>query len=523
MPTVPDIIQRFKRIAEGAASLNRYPFLERSEAWVERLAVNLPEIQFLDCLVNGGGYQYVASVPVVAPNGVPPPNNLSGIAELARAAHLNDSDVLGPALKALQTASQLSHLNVFIQLASEAQIREQAQELGLASLAGKKHPLLGVPVGVKDLMAVKGFPLTGGTKNSTGQPSPDDALAIARLRDAGALILGTTNLHELAYGITSENPHYGFVGNPQGLGFTAGGSSGGSAAAVAAGIVPAAIGTDTAGSIRIPAACCGVVGFKPSYDAISRQGAMDLGPTLDHLGPIAASVDDAALLFSVMAGMTAQVPQRLSSLKGIRVGVPSNYFFQPLAPDVEQAINQTLEQMQSDGAELVPIALPGVENSAALQFATLCSEATAVHWERLVHKPQTLGADVRVRLEIGQLFPAIWYTRAQGARAALAAMFRSAMADIDVLVTPTLRTTAPPSGTKTLLVDQQEMPLHTAMTSLTLPFNLTGMPALSLPCGTGKQGLPVGLQLAGANNQDWKVLAVAARVESLIGNRRSSL
>jgi aspartyl-tRNA(Asn)/glutamyl-tRNA(Gln) amidotransferase subunit A len=250
---------------------------------------------------------------------------------------------------------------------------------------------------------------------------------------------------------------------------------------------------------------------------------MDLGATLDHLGPITQSVDDAALLFSVMVGLPAQVPPRLHSLKGIRVGVPSNYFFEPLAPDVLRAMNRAMDRMRSDGAELVPIALPGIENSAALQFATLCSEATAVHWERLVHKPETLGADVRIRLEIGQLFPAIWYTRAQGARAALAAMFESAMAGIDVLITPTLRTTATASGTKFLVVGQQEMPLHAAMTSLTLPFNLTGMPALSLPCGTGQNGLPVGLQLAGARSHDWKVLAVAARVESLIQSSESFL
>lgn len=523
MPAVPDIIQRFERAAEGLAGLNGYPFPERRTAWAERLAVNLPELQFLDGLVDGGSCQYAVAAGVVGADGIRPSDDLPGIAALTRAAHLKDSNVLDPALQALQAAKQLSHLNAFIQLASETQLGEQAQAAGAALRAGRAQPLLGVPVGVKDLMAVKGFALTGGTQAGLSQPSLEDALAILRLRDAGALILGTTNLHELAYGITSENPHHGFVGNPRGPGFTAGGSSGGSAAAVAAGIVRAAVGTDTAGSIRIPAACCGVVGFKPSYDVIPRQGAMDLGATLDHLGPITRSVDDAALLFSVMAGLLAQVPQRLSSLKGIRVGVPSNYFFQPLAPDVLRAMNKAMDRMQSDGAELVPIVLPGVEHSAALQFATLCSEATAVHWDRLMHKPQTLGADVRVRLEIGQLFPAIWYTRAQGARAALVAMFESAMAGIDVLITPTLRTTAPPSGTKFLAVGQQKMPLHAAMTSLTLPFNLTGMPALSLPCGMGEHGLPVGLQLAGARSHDWKVLAVAARLESLVKSDHSFL
>ncbi len=516
MSAVPDIIQRFERAADGLADLNRYPFPERRMAWVERLAINLPELQILDSLVEGGSCQYVASANAIEADGVAPPDDLPGIAAIAREAHFKESNILDPALQALQAATQSAHLNAFIQLASDAQLTEQARAAGAALQAARAQPLLGVPIGVKDLMAVKGFALTGGTQTGSVQPSSEDALAISRLRDAGALIVGTTNLHELAYGITSENPHYGFVGNPRAAGFIAGGSSGGSAAAVAAGIVRAAVGSDTAGSIRIPAACCGVVGFKPSYDVIPRQGAMDLGATLDHLGPIAQSIDDAALLFSIMAGLPAQVPERLSSLKGVRIGVPSDYFFQPLAPDVLRAMDAAMARMRADGAELVPIALPGIENSAALQFATLCSEATAVHWERLVHRPETLGADVRVRLEIGQFFPAIWYTRAQGVRAALAAMFQSAMAKVDVLLTPTLRTTAPASGTKSLVVGEQEMPLHAAMTSLTLPFNLTGMPALSMPCGTGANSLPVGLQLVGASSSDWKVLAVAARVEFLV-------
>ncbi|RTZ41687.1 amidase [Candidimonas sp. SYP-B2681] len=521
MSAVPDILQRFERAADGVAALNRYPFADRRKAWAERLGVNLPELELLDGFIDGGSCQYVASANAVESDGIGPPDDAVGMASIARAAHRKESNILDPALQALQAATQHAHLNAFIQLASDVQLAEQARAAGSASKAGMAQALLGVPIGVKDLMAVKGFALTGGTKGGSAQRSSKNALAVSRLRDAGALIIGTTNLHELAYGITSENPHYGFVGNPRGLGFIAGGSSGGSAAVVAAGIVGAAVGTDTAGSIRIPAACCGVVGFKPSYDVIPRQGAMDLGATLDHLGPIARSVDDAALLFSVMAGLPAQVPQRLSSLKGMRIGVPSNYFFEPLAPDVLRAMNDAMDRMRADGAELVPITLPGMENSAALQFVTLCSEATAVHWQRLVHRPETLGADVRVRLEIGQFFPAIWYTRAQGIRTALAAMFQSTMAGIDVLITPTLRTTAPASGTKSLIVGQQEMPLHAAMTSLTLPFNLTGMPALSMPCGLGVNGLPVGLQLAGARSDDWKVLAVAARVERLVRSDES--
>jgi aspartyl-tRNA(Asn)/glutamyl-tRNA(Gln) amidotransferase subunit A len=172
--------------------------------------------------------------------------------------------------------------------------------------------------------------------------------------------------------------------------------------------------------------------------------------------------------------------------------------------------------MRDDGATLVPIDLPGVERSAALQFVTLCSEATELHWRRLVERPETLGADVRVRLEIGQFLPAAWYVKAQRGRAALAAMFAAAMREADVLVTPTLRIEPPRSGTGTARIGDRTFPLHTAVTSLTMPFNLTGMPALTLPCGSGDSGLPIGIQIAGRRGDDWRVLDVGARLEALL-------
>ncbi|HEY0662971.1 MAG TPA: amidase, partial [Thiobacillaceae bacterium] len=288
-----------------------------------------------------------------------------------------------------------------------------------------------------------------------------------------------------------------------------------SAAAVAAGVVALALGTDTAGSIRLPAACCGVVGFKPSFDAVPRDGVQPLGASLDHVGPIAANVADAALAFAVMAGLPPAVPRR-GPLGGLRIGVPTNYFFDPLGADVARALTGALDRMRTDGAELVPVGLPGVEAAAALQFATLCSEATDVHWETLNTRPESLGADVHVRLEIGQFLPAIWYTRAQRRRAELVAMFTTAMHGLDALVTPTVRVEPPRRGTTRVQLGGRELPLHTALTSLTMPFNLTGMPALTLPCGRGDSGLPIGLQIVGQCGDDWSVLRVAARVEDLL-------
>lgn len=512
-----DLLEKFSQAVDGMASLGGYPFTDRKQAWLDRLQVNLPELRAFQDLPEGPDLGYLA--PPAAPRssstdcGVP--EDAPGIAALARSNRLQPEKTSVGAREALAQAQQHKHLNAFIAL-SEVSVLDAASAALARKLAdGADLPLMGVPIAIKDLMAIGGFPQTNGTGTPALPVGERDACAVARLRAAGALVIGTANLHELAYGITSENPHFGWVDNPRAAGFTAGGSSGGSAAAVGAGIVRLAVGTDTAGSIRIPASCCGVVGFKPTYDAISREGAQTLGASLDHLGPIAASVAEAALGFSVMAGQAARSAQPVP-LSGVRIGVPSHYFFDPLAEDVARLVRAAMARMQADGAQLVPVDLPGIEHSAALQFVTLCSEATELHWQRLKTEPDSLGKDVRVRLEVGQFIPATWYVRAQRVRAALAATMDAALTSVDLLVTPTLRIAPPRSGSGAVTLNGREVPLHTAMTGLTMPFNLTGMPAITLPCGTGDNGLPVGIQLAGRRGDDWRVLDVAARLEALI-------
>ena len=517
MTPEPAVIQRIMKAAEGAAALHQYPFPERRALWQARFSHNIPELQYLESLTDADGCQYTPGSATPTSLGTAPTAETGGMAATAAPPDANESSLTQASLQALELAERHSGLNAFIQLADKNNLRQQAAAAAHMAQRGTPMPLLGVPLAIKDLMAVKGFRRTGGSMaDTTAAPCDHDALAVERLRRAGAFILGMANLHELAYGITSANPHYGAVVNPRGHGCIPGGSSGGSAAAVAAGIVRGALGTDTAGSIRIPAACCGVVGFKPSYEAIPRQGVMDLGPTLDHVGPITQSVNDAALLFSIMAGQPAQVPRNPDTLDGVRIGLPRRYFFEPLAPDVRHALESVIRKLRADGAAIRDTDIPGVEHSAAIQLATLCSEATAIHWRRLVDTPDSLGEDVRVRLEIGQFFPAIWYTRAQGARARLAAAMAGALADVDLLLTPTLRTTAPRSGAASVEIDGAVLPLHAAMTSLTLPFNLTGLPAISVPCGSGENGLPISLQLVGRAGEDWRVLAVAKRVEALL-------
>ena len=529
-----DLAERLDQALDAIARLARYPHPGRHAAWAERLRVNLPELRAFESSNPRADLGYLRPPRVAARSearahaspdasaGVPGAASAS-IAHPAPAnpAQAESEGLAHAALAAVALARRRHDLHAFVSLAEDAAIEAAAADVERRRRAGETLPLAGMPVAIKDLMPVAGFVQTNGTGDAAGSSAAtDDALAVARLRRAGAIVIGTTNLHELAYGITSDNPHFGRVVNPDHPAHTPGGSSGGSAAAVAAGIVRIAVGTDTAGSIRIPAACCGVVGFKPSFDAVPRDGAQALGASLDHIGPIAASVADASLAFAVLAGHVVRTAPP-APLAGLRVGVPRRHFLEPIADDVRLAVEAAIARMRDDGAHVVEVDIAGIESSAALQFVTLCSEATDLHWQRLLEKPGTLGADVRVRLEIGQFLPAIWYTRAQRGRADLDAAFAEAMEDVDVLVTPTLRIAAPRLGASAPVIDGREIPLHTALTSLTMPFNLSGMPALTLPCGLGENGAPIGVQIAARRGDDRRVLDVGARLEELIEpNRR---
>ncbi|HEY0836624.1 MAG TPA: amidase, partial [Azospirillum sp.] len=348
-----------------------------------------------------------------------------------------------------------------------------------------------------------------------------DAPVVARLRAEGAVIVGTTNLHELAYGITSANPHFGTVGNPRRAGRLAGGSSGGSAAAVAAGMADLAIGTDTAGSIRIPAACCGVVGFKPSYDAVPRQGVLDLAPSLDHVGPLAAGVADAALLFEVMAGLE---PGRVTGAVAAAVGRrfrlvrPANFFTDIMAPEVARILGGVLERLGAAGFAIAERAVPDIDLAPSAQFFTIACEATQGHEDLGLRHPEGLGEDVRVRLEIGRFLAAADYIKAQRLRRHIAEQLGKALRGADALVVPTLLATAPPADAATVEAGGASLPVHTALTRCTAPFNLAGMPALTLPCGDDADGLPVGVQIVGPPGGDIAVLGIAAAVEAVLAS-----
>ena len=376
-----------------------------------------------------------------------------------------------------------------------------------------RGPLHGIPLAIKDFFDVAGTVTGCGSRvRDDAPPAADDAAAVARLRAAGAVVVGKTVTHEFAAGVLSPPTR-----NPWDPSRIPGGSSGGSAAAVAAGSCLGALSSDTAGSIRVPAALCGVVGIKPNRGRVSTAGAFPLAWSVDTVGPHAKTVDDAMLLQEALADDGASLdgnPLRVldaaseAPLRGIRLGVSRPYFFDCLQPDVEAAVAAALALLAELGAEVVEAAWPEAPAAAAAGFIVIRSEMAALHAETLRAAPERYGPVLRARLEGFSLYPARGYLRARQART----MVRRTMAQhfaahrLDALVAPTTTATATPADQATAVGPGQEDPFHGGFFRLTIPFNVTGQPALSVPCGFDGAGLPIGLQLVGT---PWAETALA--------------
>lgn len=387
-----------------------------------------------------------------------------------------------------------------------------------------RGPLHGVPVSVKDLFATRGTLTTGGSLRYRDWVPGANSTAVERLEAAGAVLVGKNNLHELAYGVTSANPHFGAVANPWNLRRSPGGSSGGSAAAVAAGLVHGALGTDTGGSIRIPAAFCGVVGLKPTYGRVSRHGVLPLAYTLDHVGPLAATVRDAALLLNAIAGRDPAdpsssrrpaidfVPPPDCSIRGLRVGIPENFFFERLDPEVDEAVRSALERAQSIGARLKPVRVPDMAACNAVARVIQLAEAAAVLGP-LLERRGDLGTDVRALIDQGRLVAATDYLDAQRLRRRYQREFQRLWSEVDCLAAPATPLTAPEIGQTTVRLSGEDEDVRLAATRLVRAINLLGLPALSLPCGVSSSGLPVGLQIIGPPFDEATVLILGAALE----------
>lgn len=401
-------------------------------------------------------------------------------------------------------------LRAFITVEPEVARAEARRQAGKRRAAGYR-PLLGIPVAVKDLFATRGQRTTAGSRILRDWHPAGDSVVVARLRAAGAVVIGKTNLHEFAYGVTNRNPWWGIARNPWDPERIPGGSSGGSAIAIAAGLATAAVGSDTGGSIRIPAALCGCVGLKPTYGLIPLDGVVPLGWSLDHAGPLTRTVDDARLLLEVMAGRRVK---SLPAPEGLRLGLIRAPLLDRVEPGVAERVEAAAAAMGRAGMRLIEVRIPEMEWTVAMQLITLRAEASALHAAWLRRRPRSYGTDVRTRLQLGALVSGPEYARAQQARLRLRQALVEAFKRVDILALPTTPIVAPPVGQRMVRWGDGDEPVDGALVRLTQPFNLAGVPALSVPCGLAT-GLPVGLQLVAPWMAESRLLAVGALLESL--------
>jgi aspartyl-tRNA(Asn)/glutamyl-tRNA(Gln) amidotransferase subunit A len=415
-------------------------------------------------------------------------------------------------------------LRTFITVTAEAALKKAAQ--ADAELAGGRDrgPLHGIPIAVKDLFFTRGVRTTAGSLLYRDFVPDHDAAVVERLERAGAVMMGKLNMHELAYGVTSENPHFGAVRNPWNVEHSPGGSSGGSGAAVAAGMVYAAMGSDTGGSIRIPASFCGTVGLKPTYGRVSRYGAFPLAWSLDHMGPLARSVRDAAMVFDAIAGhdrrdaassrhpQVETVPEVGCSIRGVRIGFAENFFFERLDVDVESSVRGAFARAESLGAVLVPVRLPDMEAVTAVGRVILLCEASAM-MEPQLHKRGQFGADVLALLDQGRLLAATDYIQAQRLRKKMQREFAAVWREVDCLIAPATPTAAPRVGENKVRLGGREEDVRIVATRLVRGFNVLGLPSLGMPCGLSVAGLPVGLQIVGPAMEEALILRVGAAME----------
>ena len=416
-------------------------------------------------------------------------------------------------------------LNSFITLLPEqakAAARRAESEIQAGNYRG---PLHGIPVGLKDLFNTGGVRTTSGSRIFDTFIPDHDCTVAARFQQAGAILLGKLNMHPFAYGPTGENADYGHMHNPWNPELITGGSSGGSGSATAAGQCTITMGSDTGGSVRIPAALCGIVGLKPTYGLVSRHGLTPLSWSLDHPGPIVRTVEDAALAMNAIAGhdpndvasSRESKPDYTTALtgdvRGLKIGVPREFFEAPLDPEVAAAVQQAISQLEDLGAIVTEVSFPLFQHAQAISGTILMAEAAAYHRDLLAKEGDKLYPPVRIRLEAGLFITAIDYLKAQQARSVFNHETRQLLTDVDLLLGPTEPVTAPPILAELVQAGEQTIGTTAALTQYTRPYNITGGPAISVPCGFSESGMPIGLQLAGKPFDELIVLRTAHAYE----------
>ncbi len=449
--------------------------------------------------------------------------SIADAAELVAGRQLSPVEIVDAHLRRIDATD--GALNSFITLLRDESMAAAREAEGAIGSGGYIGPLHGLPIGLKDLYYTKGIRTTMGSK-IMGEFVPDaDAAVTERFHAAGAIVIGKLQMHEFALGATSENPHYGPAHNPWDTGRMTGGSSGGSGSAVASGQCMGALGSDTGGSVRIPASLCGIVGLKPTFGRVSRYGVYPLSWSFDTVGPMTRTVRDAALVLNAIAGHdsrdlsssrrpTEDFAERLEDgISGVRIGIPREYFFEKTEPQVTDSVREAATVLEGLGASVEEVSIPVLEHSQTISTPISQAEASQIHTEHLRDRAHDIGADVRGRLYQGALIPATDYIKAQRARTVYNARMAEAFQRFDALIAPTCPVGAPQLGERTVQVGDVAEPTLALLSRLTRPFNVSGVPTVSLPCGFTSYGVPIGLQIAGRPFEDAAVLRIAHAYE----------
>lgn len=441
------------------------------------------------------------------------------IAEVVRQKEVPAKSIVAASLARI--ADRNYKYNCFTKVIAETALAE-AEKIDRAIAEGKDPGILaGVPFAVKDLFDIAGITTLAGAKiNAENPPATRDATAVARLKKAGAILVGALNMDEYAYGFVTENSHYGPTRNPHNLDCVAGGSSGGSAAAVAAGLVPITLGSDTNGSIRVPAAFCGIFGLKPTYGRLSRSGAFSFAASFDHIGPFARSVRDLAAIFDVLQGEDSSdpvctkrppepcLPHLNQGIEGLRIAIAGDYFAENAQPEALAAVAKVA--LALNATEIITIPEPHRARAAA--FIITASEGANLHLKNIKSRPQDFDIATRDRFIAGALIPANWYIQAQRFRRWYRDRLKEIFVNVDVIIAPTTPCAAPQIGQQKMVISGEEMLVRPNLGLFTQPLSFVGLPIVSVPVQRPGD-LPLGVQIIGAPYKEALILRVAKYLE----------